>query len=588
MSQTLWQQWTATIAQYISQALGEPVDSSEVVVPPDTKLGDFAVACFKYAKTKGMNPTALAKEIVEKLQATKVEGMTFVAAGPYVNVCLESALVTQQVIGEIDRQKERYGSVSDQIGQTILLEYAQLNTHKEAHVGHLRNIVIGVALDKILSASCAKVVPVTYHGDVGAHVAKCLWWLIRFKTGQSTILSLDEAKQILAGFSETEKTAAYLGSLYTQSSRELETHPEWKDEVSTLQRSLESGDPALHHLWSVTRSWCLDELNTIFTRLGVNNHRQYLESEVVGRGQEIVDELLEKGVATESQGAMVVDLEEMKLGVFLVRKSDGTSLYATKDLALAELKLKEYPQASRSLLLVDNRQALYFKQLFETLRRMGLVPIPEFIGYEFVTLKSGAMSSREGNIVTYQRFEEEVITFALEEVSHRHEDWSSDKQKEVAWALAVGGMKFGMLRQDSDKVFIFDMEQALSFEGATGPYCQYAVTRLNAILRKAEARATVEAGEEDAQTIGVAQKCLALTMAQLPEKVALAAKELRPSVVAQWCLEMAQAVSAFYRDVPVLSAAQDQRTERLALVEAAKTALSNGLHLLGIPTPEEM
>jgi arginyl-tRNA synthetase len=335
----------------------------------------------------------------------------------------------------------------------------------------------------------------------------------------------------------------------------------------------------------------LDELNAIFARLGVKNDRQYLESEVVARGQVIVDELLAKGVAKESQGAMVVDLEEVKLGVFLVRKSDGTSLYATKDLALAELKLKEYPEASRSLILVDNRQMLYFKQLFETLRRMGMSPVPEFIGYEFVTLKTGAMSSREGNIVTYQSFEEEVKAFALKEVQERHAEWSEEKQRQIAWDLALGGIKFGMLRQDSDKVFTFDLEQALSFEGATGPYCQYAVTRLNSIIRKAMALGTQQSERdesENAVVIESAQKHLALKMAQLPGKVEQAAKELRPSVIAQWCLEMAQEVSAFYRDVPVLSATGVVRERRLELVRAAQIALSNGLHLLGIPTPEEM
>ncbi len=588
MSQTLWQQWTSLIATHVSQALGEPVAASEVVVPPDTKLGDFAVACFKYTKTRGTNPAALAKELVEKLDGMAVKGMAFVAAGPYVNVKLASNNVVKEVVGTVSDQKEAFGTVETNKGQTFLLEYAQLNTHKEAHVGHLRNIVIGVALDQVLQASAAQVVPMTYHGDVGAHVAKCLWWLIRSKTGQGVSLTQEQAENILQGFSATEKTAAYLGSLYSQSTKQLEAQLEWKDEVSEIQRRLEAGDAALAHLWSVTRAWCLDELNAIFARLGVKNDRQYLESEVVARGQAIVDELLAKGVAKESQGAMVVDLEDVKLGVFLVRKSDGTSLYATKDLALAELKLSEYPKASRSLILVDNRQMLYFKQLFETLRRMGMSPVPEFIGYEFVTLKTGAMSSREGNIVTYQSFEEEVKAFALKEVQARHAEWSEEKQRQVAWDLALGGIKFGMLRQDSDKVFTFDMEQALSFEGATGPYCQYAVTRLNSIVRKASLNEKKESGDENLEVIETAQKNLALKTAQLPERVGQAAKELRPSVIAQWCLEMAQEVSAFYRDVPVLSAQGEVREGRLQLVKAAQVALSNGLHLLGIPTPEEM
>lgn len=588
MMQTLWQQWTSEIAKQVSQVLGETVDASEVVVPPDTKLGDFAVACFKYAKMKGTNPAALAKELVEKLQASRVEGMSFVAAGPYVNVLLDASAAVKRVVTEVSASGAAFGSVAVGEARQILLEGSNPNTHKEIHVGHLRHLIFGVALHRLLKANGYRVVSMGYHGDVGAHVAKCLWFLVRERQGNVKAFSVERAEQLLASFSAAEQSSAYMGSVYTQSSRALEEQPDAKDEVSFVQQQLESHDAAWERLWMVTRDWCLAEMNAIFTRLGLQLDRQYLESEVVDRGQQIVDDLLANGVAKESQGAIIVDLEEVKLGVFLVRKSDGTSLYATKDLALAELKLKEYPDAHRSLILVDNRQMLYFKQLFETLRRIGVTPVPEFIGYEFVTLKSGAMSSREGNIVTYQSFEEEVKAFALREVQERHADWSVEKQKEVAWALALGGMKFGMLRQDSDKVFTFDLEQALSFEGATGPYCQYAITRLNSIIKKAEAGTSVEGGDEEVAVVERAQKTLVLKIAQLPEKVAQAAKELRPSVMAQWCLEMAQEVSAFYRDVPVLSAVGAVREQRLALVKAAQTALSNGLELLGIPTPEEM
>jgi len=167
----------------------------------------------------------------------------------------------------------------------------------------------------------------------------------------------------------------------------------------------------------------VDEMAEIFQELGVLIDRQYFESEVVDEGQRIVDELLKKGIATKSQGAIVVPMEDQKLGVFLVRKSDGTSLYATKDLALAKLKLREYPKTNRSLIIVDNRQSLYFKQLFETLKRMGVTVPFEFVGYEFVTLKTGAMSSREGNVVTFESFRDEVVSYASRETESRHEDW---------------------------------------------------------------------------------------------------------------------------------------------------------------------
>ncbi|MCR4316405.1 MAG: arginine--tRNA ligase, partial [Planctomycetes bacterium] len=278
------------------------------------------------------------------------------------------------------------------------------------------------------------------------------------------------------------------------------------------------------------------------------------------------------------------------------------SLYATKDLALAELKLKEYPNADRSLILVDNRQSFYFKQLFETLRMLELNPVPEFVGYEFVTLKSGAMSSREGNVVTYQDFRNEVISYSTEEVVKRHvgDRWNDGKIEHVAWCIGMAGMKFGMLRQDNDKIFTFDLEQSLSFDGDTGPYCQYAATRLASILRKAGISASrstpsgspfVRGREDEPLTrsfVHESEKALAFALAQFPVKVAQAAEELRPSVIAQWCIDVAQRVNEFYRDVNVLESEGDVKEGRLRLVAAARAALVSGFDLLEIPVPDEM
>jgi arginyl-tRNA synthetase len=296
---------------------------------------------------------------------------------------------------------------------------------------------------------------------------------------------------------------------------------------------------------------------------------------------------LEKGIAKESQGAMIVDLEDVKLGVFLVRKSDGTSLYGTKDLALAEKKHAEYPKAERSLILVDNRQQFYFKQLFETLKRMGITVPHEFIGYEFVTLKSGAISSRDGNVVTFQDFRDAVLDYARGEVLKRHEDWTEGKVTHVSWCIAMAGIKFGMLKQDSDKIFTFDLEQALSFDGDTGPYCLYAAARLASILRKAGPQNPFD-GELASTFDHASEKALALVLSAFPSKAKQAAAELRPAIIAQWCLDASQAINAFYRDVPVLESEGELREGRIRLATVARETLILGLSLLGIPVPEEM
>lgn len=574
---TAWNYWTAEIAKRLSALTDSTIEPADLVVPPDSKLGDLAFGCFKLAKSMGKSPAEIAKDLASKFDIKNTDIESVAAAGPYVNFLLSTGFAVHRVIRDIEVSRDQYGNSTDGANRQLVLEYAQPNTHKEIHVGHLRNLVLGVSENLLLKKAGWEVVTASYHGDVGAHVAKCLWWMVKSRNGVMTVddLPMDQ------------RTGKYLGQLYAEATRQLDEHPEYKDEISSVQQKLEAHDPVWESLWLETRRWSLDEMAEIFDDLGVDITRQYLESEVTDRGQQMVDTLLEKGIAKESQGAMIVDLEDVKLGVFLVRKSDGTSLYGTKDLALAEKKHAEYPKAERSLILVDNRQQFYFKQLFETLKRMGITVPHEFIGYEFVTLKSGAMSSREGNIVAFQDFRDSVIDYARGEVLKRHEDWTEGKVTHVSWCIAMAGIKFGMLKQDSDKIFTFDLEQALSFDGDTGPYCLYAAARLASILRKAGPQNPFD-GELTSSYDHDSEKALALILAAFPSRVRQAAAELRPAIIAQWSLDASQAINAFYRDVPVLESEGELREGRIRLATVARETLSLGLGLLGIRVPDEM
>lgn len=584
-------QWKKEFAKRLSEKLGADVTPSEITVPPDASQGELAYPCFRIAKERKVSPADLAKEIVDGLG----EGWTAVAsvqtAGGFVNVTLKTGEAVHQVILDVETGAETYGDAASEEGR-IAVEFAQPNTHKEIHVGHVRNFVLGSTLIRLLQASGHEVISMSYHGDVGAHVAKCLWQLVKQGGVDPLTLTREDVRTVLGAVTPEQQNGRWLGEVYAKSTESMEADPDAQAAVSFVQRKLEERDPVWDVLWQETRRWSLDEMSEVFRELGLVIDRQYLESEVVDRGQEIVDALMEKKIAKESQGALVVDLEDVKLGIFLIRKSDGASLYATKDLALAELKAKEYPDVQRSLVVVDNRQTLYFKQLFETLRRMGLDVTQEFVGYEFVTLKSGAMSSREGNVVSYATFRDAVLETARREVLTRHEDWSEGKVLHTAWCIMLAGVKFGMLRQDSDRVFTFDVEQALSFDGATGPYIQYAATRLASILRKAKEAGDVGFEEGDARlTLDFShpsEKALALSVAALPDVLAKAAHELRPALVAQWALETAQRVNDFYRDVSVMESTGELRDGRLRLVKAARMALARGLSILGIPIPDEM
>lgn len=617
-----WEAIKLHVARKISEALSTEALKVEVGIedlgkPPDAKLGDMAFGCFKASKQLGKSPADVAKDIAGKLGEGDHTIESVSATGPYLNVTLKTGDFVSRIVQEIEHHAGRYGATDEGQGRQVMVEYAQPNTHKEIHVGHLRNLVLGVSLAKALQANGWKVVSASYHGDVGAHVAKCLWLLARTHSGAvaqpkpqkarkgepeepgmdaeqwtaHVLADLDEAMAdaMLSSIPKDRRTGQYLGQLYAEASKLLEENPDWKTQVSQVQLDLEAKKPGWMRIWQETRRWSVAEMTQVFQELGVAIDRPYFESEVVDAGQRIVDELLKNGIARPSQGAIVVDLEQEKLGVFLVRKSDGTSLYATKDLALAKLKFEEYPKLERSLHVVDFRQSLYFKQLFRTLELMGVKKPLEYVGYEFLTLKSGAMSSREGNVVTYGSFRDEVVGYARGETRKRHEDWPDGKVEHVAWCLAMGGLKFGMLRQDSEKIITFDLEKSLSFDGDTGPYVQYAVTRLKSILRKADWKPEtgVEAGDR-LQLTEPAEKKLAIQLADFPAAVKAAGAELDPSGLAQWCLAAATAANEFYRDVKVLEAPFGVKQARLQLVASAASVMILGLDLLGIPVPEEM
>ncbi len=586
--------WKRLFAQQLSFLLKEKVDAREILIPPDPAMGDLSYPCFRLAKARGISPAALAKTLTDEWPDTLAEFSRVSAEGPYVNATLETKRAMARVIEDVEREGERFGFAEPSSAGEIVFEYANPNTHKEIHIGHLRNFVLGASLARILSAAGRDMVPVSYINDVGNNVAKCLWQFVRQSGADVKALTDEQAHDILHRTPAGNHNGHFLGQMYTEATRALEERPEWKEEVSFAQARLEQHDEAWEHLWRETRRWCVEELHAIFQELGVRIERQYFESDLIDRSMVIVDELVAKGLAKESDGALVVDLEEEGLGVALVRKTDGTLLYASKDLALGELKVAEYPDMNESAVLVDHRQSLYFKQLFAMLRKMGFTQKFRMVGFDIVTLKEGVMSSRKGNIITYQAFRDAVVAYAREEVIKRHLDWPEGKVKYAAWAIAMAGIKFGMLKQDNDRPIIFEPSQQLSFDGATGPYCQYAATRMGAIIKKSNHASHIThhaptTTDHQAQIADdVSQKRLVLVMALLPDRVREAGEQFRSSVIAQWCLDMAQAVNAFYRDAPVLDAPPEEREERLRLVAASRQALQNGLALLGIPAPEEM
>jgi arginyl-tRNA synthetase len=557
------------ILDLVEQAVGREIDKGqlEITAPPESEMGDLALPCFYLSKLLRVSPNQIAAELKQKIKADdlikEVQNV-----GPYLNFFLDSALLNQQILKEIASRGDQYGS--QKFGQEkVMIEYSQPNTHKEFHIGHLRNALLGSSLVNLYRFCGFKVVAANYIGDVGAHVAKCLWALEKF-----------HAKEELP-----ENKGKYLGKIYTEAVRKVEDSEKFKQEADVVLQKLENGDEKWLTLWQKTRKWSLDEFNEIYKTLGIKFDNFFYESEVEKPGKKIVEELLEKKVAEKSDGAIIIDLEKYNLKKFLLLKSDGSSLYSTKDLALAQLKFKKF-KIKESILVVDTRQNFYLQQLFKTLEVMGFKEKMAHIPYEFVTLKEGAMASRSGNVVLFEDFFEQIVAHAEKETIQRHKNWPEKKIKAVAKKIALSAIKFNMLKVNNGSIIVFDIDEALSFDGFSGPYLQYTLSRISSVVKKAGVKSF---GRIDYSKLNTdLEKELILKLAEFPEAVRQAKNDNEPSVVTKYLFDLSRLFANFYQQAPILASESGTRQARLVLLLAVRQVLGNGLALLGIEPMEQM
>ncbi|MER3469267.1 MAG: arginine--tRNA ligase, partial [Thermoflexus sp.] len=372
---------------------------------------------------------------------------------------------------------------------------------------------------------------------------------------------------------------------------------EWnyEKEIKALFARWEARDPELLGLWRRTREWSLEEFRRIYQELDITFDVWFFESEVEEEGKHIVEELIAKGIATDLRphGPVVVEIDRLlgqegkeEYRTLAILRSDGTTLYSTKDLALAKRKFEQF-RIDRSIYVVDVRQSLYFKQIFKILELWGFPQASKcyHLAYEMVTLPGGKMSSRAGNVVLYEDFAAEARERARRIVEEKNPDLPPEQKERIAEAVAKGVMKYSMLSVDNNKVIVFDWDAALNLEGQTGPYLQYAHARACRILEKAEAAVPLD-GAARFEALEPQEVALLEAIATFPDLVQAAAERYKPLLIANYAFELARAFNEFYRDCPVLTAPSPIREGRLALVAAARQTLANALYLLGIPAPE--
>lgn len=541
---------------------------SDLATPPDPKMGDVSFPCFSVAKGMKRNPAEIATEVAAKL-APKGLVKDIRAVGPYVNFTLSDAFGSA-VLEDIEKTKAAYGTSDAGASQKVMVEYAQPNTHKEIHVGHLRNFVVGHMVVNVLRAAGFDVIPTSYINDLGMHVATCLWALK--KDGD-------------AALPEDADAVRYLGAAYAKGAAAATDDPEVKAEISRMFQNLEQLKGPDVALWKKTRKWSLKSIEAVFKELKLPIDVWYYESDLVRDTRRIIDDLIKRGIATRSEGAWIVDLSKDSLGANLLVKSDGTLLYNAKDLALAAKKEANYAPAW-SIYVIDVRQSLAMRQLFRTLELAGSKKKLTHLSYEFVTLPEGAMASRKGNIIRYETFRDAMFDMARTETKTRHPDWSGKKIETTARAVAFSALRFGMLRQDLDKKIVFDMKEALSFDGCTGPYLLYAYARIASVLRKAGKHAVT--ADASRLTLPVEHRLL-FGLGAYPQVVLDTARDFSCGRVAQYLFDLAKTFAEFYEAASVLQASDEKiAAARLGLCRAVRDVLKNGLSLMGIETVEEM
>jgi arginyl-tRNA synthetase len=545
----------------VDLALGE----IKIDYPPEN-FGDYSTnIAMKLAKVAKSDSMETAEDIAEHLRKSDLFERIEVAKPGFINFYL-SPEVLKKAILDINEQGSNFGDLEKK-DKKIMVEYSQPNTHKEFHIGHLRNVFIGSALINVLRKSGYEVVAANYIGDTGTHIAKCLWALNKFHGKEN--------------FDGIENKTEFLGKVYSEAVQKIEDNPEYGKEFKETQKKFEEGDKDLVDLWKKTKQWSLDEFNSIYEELGAIFDVYFYESEEELAGKKIVSELVENGIAKESEGAVIVDLESYDLGVLVLLRSDGSALYGLKDIPLSREKFEKY-KIDRSIIIADIRQNLYFQQIFKIMELMGFNQDMAHIGYGFVALKGGVgMSSRKGNVIPARMLLREV----KEEVKKKF------PETPVASEVALGAIKFYMLKHSNESNIEFDINESIKLEGATGPYLQYAYARISGIIRKSD---TIGANEHsnnanynllsDKNEISLIRKLLIF-----PEIVEDVAEGFQINRLAQYALELVRDFHRFYEACKVIDEKNaDLTLVRLSLVKATQVVLQSALRLMGIEAVERM
>lgn len=558
--------------QMIAEKLAAILPSLEVEAiynllekPKSSEMGDIAFPAFSLAKVERKAPQAIAADIVEKLDTTGFEKV--VATGPYVNFFLDKAAISHQVLTDVITEKDQYGKLNIGHGRNVTIDMSSPNIAKPFSVGHLRSTVIGDALANIHEKLGYNPIRINHLGDWGKQfgmliVAYKLW-------GDKAAVEADPISELL--------------KLYVRINAEAEEKPELDDEARQWFKKLEDGDQEALELWQWFRDESLVEFNRIYDKLDVTFDSYNGEAFYNDKMDEGIQILEEKGLLQESKGAKIVDLESYNLPPALIMKTDGATLYITRDMATAMYRKRTYDFV-KSIYVVGQEQINHFKQLKAVLKEMGFDWSDDMthITFGLVTKDKKKLSTRKGNIILLEPTLDEAISRALTQIEAKNPDL--ENKEEVAHAVGVGAVKFYDLKTDRDNGYDFDLEAMVSFEGETGPYVQYAYARIQSILRKAN---FVPSAENDYKLADAESWEIIKHIQNFSNVVERAGDKFDPSLIAKYAINLAQAFNKYYAHTRILDESPE-RDSRLALAYTTGVVLKEALRLLGVKAPEKM
>ena len=548
--------------QQIINLLKKYTKLKEIVleIPPSPDLGDFAFPCFQLAKKEKKNPAEIATNLAQQINLIKgIEKIQ--AAGPYLNFFLDKNIQSELILFSIMKPKKL-----KKAKRKIVIESPGPNTNKPLHLGHLRNMVLGISIKNLQEAVGNKAIPVDIINDRGIHIAKSVLAYKLYGNNKKP----------------NKKPDHFIGDFYVMFAKKAAENPQLEDEAHKLIQKYEVKDKATLSLFKKMNTWAIQGFNQTYKRVGMKIHKTYLESQHYDKGKEIILKGLKRKVFHRNKdGSVIINLGD--LGEKVLLRSDGTSIYITQDLYLAVKRHKDF-HMDKMVYIVGSEQIHHFKALFKILELLGYKFARDYfhLPYGMVYLPEGKMKSREGKVVDADSLLDQMHEMAEKEMKKRYKKLAKKEMKKRSEIIAQSAVKFFLLKYDALKDFTFHPEKSLSFEGDTGPYIQYTHARASSILRKARNFKPCYHFTEEIEHKIIKH------LSTFQEVIKEAAEKYKPHLVAHYTLELAHLFNEFYHKSQVLTAEKTVKESRLTLVKATKQVLKTSLELLGIKPLERM